>query len=110
MNRPGSIKIFKPSGCSSGSSRPAYLPASKCFSPRSFPPGRRAAGERGLINDAQPAADAEKFQRVFFFQPRRTSGRTLRTACSNGATPGDLRADVHLHAAQPQIFQFAARA
>ena len=34
-----------------------------------FPPGGGAAGERGFIDNAQPAADAEKFQRVFFPQP-----------------------------------------
>ena len=70
MNRPGSIKIFKPSGRSSGTSRAAYFCGVRMsFAGGGFPPGRRAAGERGLINDAQPAADAEKFQRVFFLQP-----------------------------------------
>ena len=70
MNRPGSIRIFRPSGCSSGSSRAAYFCGVKMFfAADDFHHAGRAAGQRGLIDDAQPAADAEKFQRVFFRQP-----------------------------------------
>ena len=69
MNRPGSTKIFSPSGCNSGSSRSGvFLRRQNVFRRRRFPPAGRTTLQRGLINDAQSAADAEKFDPMPRFQ------------------------------------------
>ena len=81
-----------------------FLRRQNIFCRRRFPPGRRAAGERRLINNAESAADAEKFQREFclqlFDQRQNFPHRLLKRRRF-----GDLRTNVHLHAAQPQVFQ-----
>ena len=86
MKRPGSSRIFRPSGWSNGTRRAAYFCGVKIFfAAEDFHQCAVAAGERGVVNNAQSAADAEKFQAVFAFSLA-TSGSTLRTACSNGVT------------------------
>ncbi len=66
MKRPGSSKIFKPSGPEQRHKARGIFLRRQNYSPGGrFPPQRIAAGERGLVNDAEPAADAEKFDAVF---------------------------------------------
>ena len=76
------------------------------FAAADFHHAGRAAGQRGLIDDAQPAADAEKFQLVFFRQPSHQR-QDFSHRLFKRRHGGHLRADVHLQSAQPQIFQLA---
>ena len=71
-----------------------------------LPPRRGAAGQRRLIDDAQPAADAEELQPVPLLQPRRQR-QHLAHGLLERADLGDLRADVHLHSAQAQVLELA---
>ena len=107
INRPGSIKIFKPSGPQQRHQPPGvFLRCQNVLRRGGFPPGRRAAGEGGLVNDSQAAADAEKFEPVFSLQPFHQR-QNLAHGLLKWAGLRDLRADVHLQSAQAQIFQFA---
>ena len=66
----------------------------------------RPAGQRRLIDDAQPAADAEEFQPVLLFQPRHQRQHFAHRLLER-LDFRDLRADVHLQPAQAQVLQFA---
>ena len=71
-----------------------------------FPPLRRTAGQRRVVNNAQAAADAEKFQTVFVFQALHQRQHFAHGLLER-IDVRDLRADVHLQSAQAQVFQFA---
>ena len=73
---------------------------------RRLPPRGGAAGQRRLIDDAQPAADAEELQPVPLLQPRHQRQHFAHGLLER-ADLGDLRADVHLQPAQAQVLQLA---
>jgi len=71
-----------------------------------MPPISRAALQRGIINNAETTADAEKIEVVFLSQFSE-QWQDFRHCQLEGFYFGQLRTDVHLEAAQPQVFQLA---
>ena len=57
-----------------------------------------------MIDDAESAADAEEFQGMLSFQAD-NEGQDFADGLFKGGGFGDLGADVHLHAAQLDVFQ-----
>ena len=72
------------------------------------PPFAATARERRFVNDPHPAADAEEFDSRSAAFKSRTIGATLRDRFRERFRFGDLRADVHLHAANLDVRHVAA--
>ena len=105
MNRPGSIKMRSPSGLSRGASAAAYEAGVRIFlAPGRLPPAGRPALQRRLVNDAQAAADAEKFQPMPLLQPLH-QGQHFFDGLLERLDRRQLRADVHLQPAQLKVLQ-----
>lgn len=68
------------------------------------PPGRLAAGEGGLIDDAEAAADGEEFDAVFLGEFL-GEGSDFSDGFGEGFDFGELGADVHLEAAEVDILE-----
>src|SRR5438067_11136790 len=62
------------------------------------PPIAAATGDGGFIGDPKPAADAEKLNSIFAFQFR-DQWRNFFDRGHERRRLGDMRSDVHLHAA-----------
>src|SRR5438067_371788 len=68
------------------------------------PPIAAATGERGFVNNPDPAADTEKLERILLLQFL-DQRRDFRDRFRKGRGICDLRADVHLDAANGKVRQ-----
>jgi hypothetical protein len=107
INRPGSIRMRSPSGLRSGTSVSAYFFGVRIFEASGpFPPGFGATIQCIEIANPQAAADAKEFKivsaREFLNQRQNLFHRRFERS-----NLGQLRTDVHLQPAQPQILQLS---